>query len=49
MVQAIGAGIIPDLKAAMPLIKTAFPIATFKPQNTAAWDAAYGRFTNLLK
>jgi len=47
MVQAIGAGIIPDLKAAMPLIKAAFPIATFKPQNTAAWDAAYARFTKL--
>jgi len=49
MVQAIGAGIIPDLKAAMPLIKSAFPIKTFKPQNTAAWDAAYARFTKLLK
>lgn len=48
MVQAIGAGIIPDLKAAMPLIKAAFPIATFKPQNTAAWDAAYARFATLL-
>ena len=49
MVQAIGAGIIPDLKAAMPLIKSAFPITTFKPQNTAAWDVAYARFTKLLK
>ena len=49
MVQAIGAGVIPDLKAAMPLIKAAFPITTFKPQNTAAWDMAYARFTKLLK
>lgn len=49
MVQAIGAGILPDLKAAMPLIKSAFPISVFKPQDTAAWDAAYGRFTKLLK
>jgi len=49
MVQAVGAGIIPDLKAAMPFIKAAFPIATFKPQDTAAWDAAYGRFTKLLR
>ena len=49
MVQAVGAGIIPDLKAAMPLIKAAFPITTFKPQNTAAWDAAYVRFVKLLK
>jgi sugar (pentulose or hexulose) kinase len=49
MVQAVGAGILPDLKAAMPLIKSAFPIATFKPQDTAAWDTAYTRFTKLLK
>jgi rhamnulokinase len=49
MVQAIGADVIPDLKAAMPLIKAAFPITTFKPQNTAAWDVAYARFTKLLK
>ena len=49
MVQAIGAGIIPDLKAAMPLIKSAFPITTFKPQDTVAWDTAYVRFTKLLK
>jgi len=49
MVQAIGAGIIPDLKAAMPLIKAAFPITTYKPQDTAAWDAAYARFTKVLR
>ena len=49
MVQAVGAGIIPGLKDAMPLIKAAFPITTFKPQDTAAWDAAYGRFIKLLR
>ncbi len=49
MVQAIGAGILPNLKAAMPLIKSAFPITTFKPQNCAAWDVAYRRFVTLLK
>ncbi len=49
MVQAVGAGIIPDLKSAMPFIKSAFPITTFKPQNTGAWDTAFHRFTKLLK
>jgi rhamnulokinase len=49
MVQAVGAGILADLKDAMPLIKSAFPITTFKPQNTAAWDVAYARFAKLLK
>ena len=49
MVQAVGAGILPDLKHAMPLIKSAFPIKTFKPADTAAWDKAYGTFSKLLK
>ena len=49
MVQAIGAGIIPDLKAAMPLIKAAFPIKTFKPQDKELWDEAYGRFIRIVK
>lgn len=49
MVQAIGAGILPDLKAAMPLIKSAFPIKRFDPENKEAWDEAYGRFKRLLK
>lgn len=49
MVQAIGAGIIPDLKTAMPLIKSAFPISTFKPENTEAWNTAYARFAKLIK
>ncbi|MEI7900822.1 MAG: FGGY-family carbohydrate kinase [bacterium] len=49
MVQAVGANIIPNLKAAMPYIKSAFPITTFKPKNPAVWDAAYARFTKLLK
>jgi rhamnulokinase len=48
MVQAIGTGIIPDLKAAMPFIKAAFPITAFTPHDTAAWDTAYARFTKLL-
>jgi len=49
MVQAVGAGVIPNLAAAMPLIKSAFPIDTFKPQNAAAWEAAYGRFVKIAK
>lgn len=49
MVQAVGAGILPGMKAAQPLIRAAFPIATFTPRDAAAWDAAYARFTGLLK
>jgi len=49
MVQAIGAGIIPNLKKAMPYIKSAFPIDKFEPQESTAWDRAYQRFVKLLK
>jgi rhamnulokinase len=49
MVQAIGAEIIPNLKKTMPYIKSAFPITKFEPQETAAWNQAYGRFVKLLK
>ena len=49
MVQAIGAGILPDLKSAMPLVKYAFPISVVKPRDTAAWDAASTRFARLIK
>ncbi len=44
MVQAVGAGILPDIAAAQPLIRAAFPIREFHPAETAAWEAAYGRF-----
>jgi rhamnulokinase len=48
MVQAVGMGIVPDLHAAMPLIRNAFPIREYTPQNTAAWDEAYGRFQQVI-
>jgi len=47
MVQAMGTGIIPDMAAAQPIIRQAFPIREFLPGDTAAWDAAYARFRRL--
>ena len=47
MVQAIGAEIIPNLKKAMPYIKSAFPIKKFEPQESDGWNAAYQRFVRL--
>ncbi|MBN1556926.1 MAG: rhamnulokinase [Lentisphaerae bacterium] len=44
MVQAVGLGILPDLHAALPLIKQAFAIRTFTPRDTASWNEAYARF-----
>jgi len=47
LVQAMGCGIIPDLAAGQPLIQAAFPIQTFKPGETAAWNAAAKRLRTL--
>jgi hypothetical protein len=33
---------------AQPLIRAAFPIKTFLPGDTAAWDAASARFLALI-
>lgn len=49
MVQAIGAEVVPNLKKAMPYIKSAFPITKFAPHDTEAWNHAYARFVKLLK
>ena len=47
MVQAIGIGLIPDLAAAQPLIRAAFPIQEFTPAEPDAWQAAAARFQRL--
>lgn len=50
MTQAMGVGLLPDMQAAQPVIRAAFPIREFKPSgNTAAWDKAYGQFAGMLK
>lgn len=49
MVQAMGAGIIKDLREAMPLISSAFPVATFQPEDHGRWDVAYREFCRYLR
>jgi len=44
MVQAVGSGLLRTLHDALPIIRKAFPIREFQPQNAAAWNAAYERF-----
>jgi rhamnulokinase len=45
MVQALGSGAIESLAHARSLIRRSFPLATFEPHPSAAWDAAYEQFT----
>ena len=49
MVQAMGLGIIASMQEALPMIKQAFPIAEYKPQNAAEWDKAYTRFRQMVR
>ena len=46
--QMIGTGALADLDAGRELIRRSFEFKTYQPQDTAAWDAAYAKFTKLL-
>lgn len=47
MVQAMGLGVIKSMQEAQPLIRNAFPIREFRPQDEARWNAAYAKFLTL--
>ncbi|MEI6564382.1 MAG: FGGY-family carbohydrate kinase [bacterium] len=44
MVQAMGLGVIHTMQEAQPLIREAFPIREYKPQDKARWTEAYRKF-----
>jgi len=46
-VQAIGAGLLKDLREARDLIRRSFPMTVFEPKPQADWNAAYQRFCAL--
>ena len=47
MTQAVGLGWLRSLADAQPMIRGAFPLRDFAPQNPAAWEAPYARFLAL--
>lgn len=49
MVQALGLGIIKSLHDAIPIIKGAFPIKVYNPQDTGAWDQAFKQFQRFVR
>ena len=49
MVQAMGLGVIESLHEALPLIRQAFPIREYVPQDTSRWNQAYAVFKTLVK
>jgi len=49
IVQAMGLGVIKNIKEAMSIISKAFRIREFKPVNIEKWDQAYERFSRICK
>jgi len=49
MVQAVGLGLIKDLKQAIPIIKAAFPPDRYRPADQSRWQQALGRFKELIR
>ena len=48
IVQLIAAGLVRSVKEGRELIRRSFPITTYAPRDTAAWDDAYSRFSSAL-
>jgi rhamnulokinase len=48
MVQALALGVIAEMSEAQPLIRAAFSIREYRPNDRAAWEAAYQRFRGVM-
>jgi rhamnulokinase len=49
MVQAVAAGDVGSIAEAREVIRRSFPVDEYMPQNTAAWDDAYGQFLKVVQ
>jgi rhamnulokinase len=47
LVQALALGRIANLAEGRALVRSSFPVETYEPRDTAAWDEAYGRYLGL--
>ena len=48
LVQMLGRGRLGSLADARAVVARSFPVVTYEPRDTAAWDEAAGRFARLL-
>ena len=48
-VQMIALGEIPSWQAAREVIGASTPLATYEPQDTAAWDEAFATYQRVIK
>ncbi|HUQ92458.1 MAG TPA: rhamnulokinase family protein [Bryobacteraceae bacterium] len=44
LVQALGAGLLSDLREIRETVRLSFPVTTFEPRKPGPWDDAYARF-----
>ena len=49
LAQAIADGTCASWAEARQVVRAAFPLKTYEPRDTAAWDQAYRRFEQVLK
>jgi sugar (pentulose or hexulose) kinase len=48
MMQAVALGLLGSIQDAQPIIREAFPIRTYTPQDSETWNAAYDRFLKIV-
>jgi rhamnulokinase len=48
LAQALASGYCVSWAEAREIVRKAFPLATYEPRDTAAWDEAYARFKRVL-
>jgi rhamnulokinase len=48
MVQAVADGDVGSIAEARDVIRNSFPVDEYEPQETAAWDEAYGKFLKII-
>ncbi len=48
MVQAVADGDVASIAEAREVIRRSFAVEEYEPQDTAAWDEAYGTFLGII-
>jgi rhamnulokinase len=49
LLQMLALGQIKSLREGRTLVRDSFPVETYEPQDTTAWNEAYGRFLKLIE
>jgi rhamnulokinase len=49
LMQAVAAGEIGSIAQAREVVRRSFPVEEYQPQNTAAWQEAFGRFLAIIQ